>query len=128
WTCPGWPAGSCRPRSTRRWGRPCTGTTWLSRRRYRPRKPSRARASPPTCDDRALKPLRSERFGVQSMLFPDGSFPWPDGVRAAASFTFDVDAESCVLANDPGATDRMSLMGHQSYGPRVGTPRLLRLL
>ena len=62
------------------------------------------------------------------MQFPDGSFPWPDGVRAAASFTFDVDAESCVLANDPGATDRMSLMGHQSYGPRVGTPRLLRLL
>lgn len=62
------------------------------------------------------------------MLFPDGSFPWPDGVRAAASFTFDVDAESCVLATEPGATDRMSLMGHQSYGPRVGTPRLLRLL
>lgn len=62
------------------------------------------------------------------MLFPDGSFPWPQGVRAAASFTFDVDAESCVLAHDPGATSRMSLMGHQSYGPRVGTPRLLRIL
>lgn len=62
------------------------------------------------------------------MLFPDGSFPWPQGVRAAASFTFDVDAESCVLAHDPGATRRMSLMGHQAYGPRVGTPRLLRLL
>lgn len=62
------------------------------------------------------------------MTFPDGSFPWPQGVRAAASFTFDVDAESCVLAHDPGATGRMSLMGHQAYGPRVGTPRLLRLL
>ncbi|NYE48036.1 peptidoglycan/xylan/chitin deacetylase (PgdA/CDA1 family) [Spinactinospora alkalitolerans] len=56
------------------------------------------------------------------------AFRWPDGVRAAASFTFDVDAESCVLVHDPAASGRMSLMGHQSYGPRVGVPRLLRLL
>lgn len=56
------------------------------------------------------------------------SFPWPEGFRAAASFTFDVDAESCVLAHDPAASDRMSLMTHQAYGPRVGVPRLLRLL
>ena len=62
------------------------------------------------------------------MTFSDGSFPWPDGVRAAASFTFDVDAESCVLVTDPAARERMSLMGHQAYGPRVGTPRLLRML
>ncbi|MFJ4514361.1 polysaccharide deacetylase [Streptomyces sp. NPDC088816] len=56
------------------------------------------------------------------------NFPWPDGVRAAAAFTFDVDAESCVLAHDPSASSRMSLMTHQAYGPRVGVPRLLRLL
>lgn len=62
------------------------------------------------------------------MTFPDGSFPWPRGVQAAASFTFDVDAESCVLAHNPAAAARMSLMGHQAYGPLVGTPRLLRLL
>ena len=56
------------------------------------------------------------------------SIAWPTGVRAAAAFTFDVDAESCVLAQDPAASRRMSLMSHQSYGPRVGVPRLLRLL
>ncbi|MFE2509065.1 polysaccharide deacetylase [Streptomyces naganishii] len=56
------------------------------------------------------------------------NFPWPDGVRAAAAFTFDVDAESCVLAHDPAASSRMSLMSHQAYGPRIGVPRLLRLL
>ncbi|MFC6064174.1 polysaccharide deacetylase family protein [Streptomyces ochraceiscleroticus] len=56
------------------------------------------------------------------------TFPWPDGYRAAASFTFDVDAESCVLAHDPSAASRMSLMSHQAYGPRVGVPRLLRVL
>ena len=53
---------------------------------------------------------------------------WPQGYRAAAAFTFDVDAESCVLAHDPAAAKRMSLMSHQSYGPRVAVPRLLRLL
>ncbi|MGI8576671.1 MAG: polysaccharide deacetylase family protein [Nocardioidaceae bacterium] len=53
---------------------------------------------------------------------------WPRGCQAAAAFTFDVDAESCVLAHDPAASARMSLMSHQSYGPRVGVPRLLRLL
>lgn len=58
----------------------------------------------------------------------EGSFQWPEGYRAAAAFTFDVDAESCVLVQDPGADERMSLMGHQAYGPRVGVPRLLRML
>jgi peptidoglycan/xylan/chitin deacetylase (PgdA/CDA1 family) len=53
---------------------------------------------------------------------------WPNGARAAAAFTFDVDAESCVLAHDPASSSRMSLMTHQAYGPRVGVPRLLRLL
>lgn len=56
------------------------------------------------------------------------TFPWPAGYRAAASFTFDVDAESCVLAHDPRAVSRMSLMSHQSYGPRVAVPKLLRIL
>lgn len=55
-------------------------------------------------------------------------FAWPSGYRAAAAFTFDVDAESCVLAHDPTSATRMSLMSHQSYGPRVAVPRLLRLL
>ena len=57
-----------------------------------------------------------------------GLFPWPGGFRAAAAFTFDVDAESCVLAHDPTSVNRMSLMSHQSYGPLVGVPKLLRIL
>ena len=55
-------------------------------------------------------------------------FSWPAGIQAAAAFTFDVDAESCVLAHDPTATKRMSLMSHQAYGPRVAVPKLLRIL
>ncbi|MFJ4287408.1 polysaccharide deacetylase [Paenarthrobacter nicotinovorans] len=53
---------------------------------------------------------------------------WPSGYKAAASFTFDVDAESCTIAHDPSSTRRMSLMSHQSYGPKIAVPRLLQIL
>ena len=53
---------------------------------------------------------------------------WPDGKQSAASFTFDVDAESAVLWNAPENAGRMSVMSHQAYGPLVGVPRLLSML
>jgi peptidoglycan/xylan/chitin deacetylase (PgdA/CDA1 family) len=53
---------------------------------------------------------------------------WPEGKTAAACFTFDMDAESAALSAVPGVADRMSVMSHQSYGPLVGVPRILRLL
>lgn len=53
---------------------------------------------------------------------------WPEGFTAASSFTFDVDAESCTIAHDPASTRRMSLMSHQSYGPKIAVPRLLKIL
>ena len=56
------------------------------------------------------------------------SISWPEGFRAAASFTFDVDAESCTIAHDPTSTRRMSLMSHQSYGPKIAVPRILQIL
>ncbi|UXM91404.1 polysaccharide deacetylase family protein [Paenarthrobacter sp. JL.01a] len=62
--------------------------------------------------------------------FADSLHPvtWPSGYKAAASFTFDVDAESCTIAHDPSSTRRMSLMSHQSYGPKIAVPRLLQIL
>ena len=62
--------------------------------------------------------------------FADSLHPvvWPEGFKAAASFTFDVDAESCTIAHDPASTRRMSLMSHQSYGPKIAVPRLLQIL
>ncbi|MEV7607385.1 polysaccharide deacetylase [Paenarthrobacter sp. NPDC089322] len=62
--------------------------------------------------------------------FADSLHPttWPDGYQAAASFTFDIDAESCTIAHDPSSTRRMSLMSHQSYGPKIAVPRLLQIL
>jgi peptidoglycan/xylan/chitin deacetylase (PgdA/CDA1 family) len=59
---------------------------------------------------------------------PAGPVSWPEGRRAAASFSFDVDAESAVLAASPAAADRPGVMSHQSYGPLVGVPRVLDIL
>ena len=55
-------------------------------------------------------------------------FRWPDGIRAAACFTFDVDAESPILFDHPEAAGWLDVMSHQAYGPRTGVPRLLRVL
>jgi peptidoglycan/xylan/chitin deacetylase (PgdA/CDA1 family) len=55
-------------------------------------------------------------------------FRWPPGIRAAACFTFDLDAESAILVDHPEAAGWLDVMSHQAYGPRTGVPRLLRLL
>jgi peptidoglycan-N-acetylglucosamine deacetylase len=53
---------------------------------------------------------------------------WPHGKRAAAAFTFDVDAESLLLATDPANALRPGLLSQAIYGPRVGVPLLLEVL
>ena len=59
---------------------------------------------------------------------PAGPVAWPEGCRAAASFSFDVDAESAILHASPASANRPGVMSHQSYGPLVGVPRILDLL
>ena len=87
-----------------------------------PDRAARPRGMTSTPDPDPLRPQRRRGAAL------DPIFAWPDSVTAAAAFTFDVDAESCLLAHDPTATRRMSLMSHQSYGPRVAVPKLLRML
>ncbi|MGW5704081.1 polysaccharide deacetylase family protein [Amycolatopsis japonica] len=53
---------------------------------------------------------------------------WHGGAAAVATLTFDVDAESPILARGRGYADHLSTMSHQAYGPRVGVPRVLDLL
>jgi peptidoglycan/xylan/chitin deacetylase (PgdA/CDA1 family) len=55
-------------------------------------------------------------------------FHWPAGLRAAACFTFDVDAESVILWDHPETAAYLDVMTHQEYDTRVAVPRLLRLL
>jgi peptidoglycan/xylan/chitin deacetylase (PgdA/CDA1 family) len=58
---------------------------------------------------------------------PEG-FRWPEGIRAAAMFTFDLDAEAVMLTDHPETADYLDVIGHQRYGPLVAVPRLLRML
>ncbi|MEA2609143.1 MAG: peptidoglycan-N-acetylglucosamine deacetylase, partial [Chloroflexota bacterium] len=60
-------------------------------------------------------------------ILPPG-FSWPSGIRAAACFTFDLDAESPILFEFPETARYLDVMTHQAYGPRTAVPRLLRLL
>jgi len=55
-------------------------------------------------------------------------FRWPKDYRAAACFTFDVDAESPILFEHPETADWLDVMTHQAYGARAGIGRLLRIL
>ncbi|HXG40606.1 MAG TPA: polysaccharide deacetylase [Candidatus Limnocylindrales bacterium] len=83
----------------------------------RPRDPS---SGPPA----APEPRRTRPTGGP---LPPG-FRWPDGVRAAAAFTFDLDAESPILWDRPASAGWLDVMSHQAYGPRTGLGRLLRIL
>ena len=62
------------------------------------------------------------------MSVPAQPVPWPDGARCAASFTFDVDAESAMLGVSHENANRMGAITHQAYGPLVGVPRILKIL
>jgi peptidoglycan-N-acetylglucosamine deacetylase len=53
---------------------------------------------------------------------------WRAGAAAVAALSFDVDAESPILAAGRGYAEHAMVMTHQAFGPRVGVPRLLRLL
>ncbi|GIH60182.1 polysaccharide deacetylase family protein [Microbispora siamensis] len=53
---------------------------------------------------------------------------WRDGAAAVATLTFDVDAETPVLAHGREYARHASTMSHQAYGPEVGLPRILDLL
>lgn len=53
---------------------------------------------------------------------------WPTGKKAAASFSFDIDAESVILNFKPSTANQMTVMSHQSYGPLAGVKRILEIL
>ena len=53
---------------------------------------------------------------------------WLRGAAAVAVLSFDVDAEAPILAEGDHYAEDLSTMSHQAYGPRVGVPRILKLL
>ena len=53
---------------------------------------------------------------------------WPDGVQSALALTFDFDAESLWLANNPRHKDLPGVLSLGKYGAKVGVPKILKLL
>jgi peptidoglycan-N-acetylglucosamine deacetylase len=53
---------------------------------------------------------------------------WHNGKAAVAVLSFDVDAESAILASGHRYAEHAMVMTHQAFGPLVGVPRLLELL
>ena len=53
---------------------------------------------------------------------------WHNGRAAVAVLSFDVDAESPILAAGRRYAEHAMAMTHQAFGPLVGVPRLLELL
>ena len=54
--------------------------------------------------------------------------PWPNGARCAASFTWDMDADSILhLAHPDDADTRVQTMTDLRFGPQVAVPRICRL-
>jgi peptidoglycan-N-acetylglucosamine deacetylase len=56
------------------------------------------------------------------------SFVWPGGKKAAASFTFDVDAEAVWIGFDKANAERPGVLSQGTYGPKVGVPLILEVL
>jgi peptidoglycan/xylan/chitin deacetylase (PgdA/CDA1 family) len=54
--------------------------------------------------------------------------PWLGDNAALAVLSFDVDAESAILAEGRRYAGHPAAMSHQAYGPRVAVPRILSLL
>ncbi len=57
-----------------------------------------------------------------------GPISWPGGARCALALSFDFDAESLWLANDPRHKDLPAVLSLGLYGAKVGVPRILELL
>lgn len=53
---------------------------------------------------------------------------WLGDRAATVLLTFDVDAETPILAAGADYEQHLSTMSHQAYGPRVGLPRILGML
>jgi peptidoglycan/xylan/chitin deacetylase (PgdA/CDA1 family) len=53
---------------------------------------------------------------------------WRAGAAAVATLTFDVDAETPVLATSGHYASHLTTMSHQAFGPDVAVPRILDVL
>ena len=61
-------------------------------------------------------------------VMDDRRVPWPNGIQCPVVLSFHVDAESIFVDMDPENARRPITVSQGTYGPRLGVPRILRLL
>lgn len=76
--------------------------------------------------NRRARPALVDCPGVSDAPAPGAD--WRGGSATVAVLSFDVDAESAILAAGRRYAEHAMVMTHQAFGPRVGVPRLLALL
>ena len=62
------------------------------------------------------------------MIVSRGGGAWRAGAAVVATLTFDVDAETPILAQGARYARHLTTMSHQAFGPDVAVPRILDLL
>ncbi len=90
--------------------------------------PSWSRSTTRCCRRWPRSPTRGHGGGSARMQTEPMTTPWHGGAAAMATLTFDVDAETPILAAGRRYADHLMTMSHQSYGPDVGVPRILDML
>jgi peptidoglycan/xylan/chitin deacetylase (PgdA/CDA1 family) len=58
----------------------------------------------------------------------DKSKTWPEGMQCAVLFSFDVDGETLWISRNPENWKRPSNLAQGAYGPKVGVPKILKVL
>jgi peptidoglycan/xylan/chitin deacetylase (PgdA/CDA1 family) len=66
--------------------------------------------------------------GVSMTSSAQTEFVWPDGYKAAAMISIDLDAESGLLHSDPATATYLDVLAQLAYEPRAGVARLLKVL
>lgn len=66
---------------------------------------------------------------MEDTILTEQRYTWPDGHRCAVVFSFDVDAESALYFREPERAERsLAALEERRFGPRVGVPRMLKLM
>ena len=58
----------------------------------------------------------------------ESSKNWPQGIQCAVFFSFDVDGETLWISRDPKNWNRPANLAQGAYGPKIGVPKILKLL
>jgi peptidoglycan/xylan/chitin deacetylase (PgdA/CDA1 family) len=66
---------------------------------------------------------------MEDHVLTDQRYSWPEGYQCAVVLSFDVDAESALYFRQPERAKRsLAALEERRFGPRVGVPRILKLL